>query len=1042
MNVSKKVLVIIYVLFALLTSVVIFASQSILYSSFSNLEDKEAVNSVENVKHVIDLQAKQLDNTNSVLSSREDTRAFMLSQDSKYLSETSLTDLLLLNGYDFIFFANNSVNITNNSASKLNNSPSKTNNSASIIYSQCSGSNNTTNTSIVSEINLKIADKSLLCEETENPIKGILVLENGPAVISCRPVLAAPGSKEIIGTIILGKNLDADFIESVRNITGNSVLFYNPNSISSDVQQAFLENEGESLTQSVEENGADGYFVLEDINKDPAFIVRTDTDMTIYAEGQKSLRYIVIFLLFSGLMVGASCKFLLDREVVSRIVAIDSYVENVGKKEDFSARYSMDGDDELSRLTQGINRMLDRLKISSDKFKAQEHEKKAILNSLSELVVFVDLDLRIVWANKAFLDYAGSKLEELVGYNYENLIMMHEEGSSKSFIRKTLESGMEELGEVNTLDGKVWLIRANLIKDEDSRITGILQTGLDITAHKRSEERLLQAKLEAESANRTKSEFLANMSHELRTPLNSIIGFSDILLERIFGELNEKQLRYVNNISTSGKHLLELINDILDLSKVEAGKMEIHYSEFSINSVFEEVRAVFAPLAQKKSLEITFSLESVTTLEADRGRLIQVLYNLVSNAIKFTPDGGKVSVCCKKSGNRALISVSDTGIGISSEDQRVIFQPFTQIDASTSRQYCGTGLGLALVKKIVNLHQGDILVESDVEKGSTFVFSIPLRKPVESRKDNGVDLKDIIIEFEMNKTAALSVKEYIEDSQEEIELPEIHPPENVDAKQGLVLVIDDDKNSNELLSIVLREAGFSVASLYSGKNALNVSKKLKPDMITLDILLPDTNGWLVLRQLKNDPLTASIPVLIISVTNNNELGIALGATYSFAKPVKRAELADSLKELTSRLRLENPGVLIIDDDENTLELLNSMIEPEGFEVTRAHGGKEGMQKLFSERQPDILILDLMMPEVSGFDIISRLRADARTKDIPLIVCTSGDFTEKNIDELNGELKEHFISIMKKGTFGRKELINRIKQLDMLKRRNDERNPDR
>ena len=301
-------------------------------------------------------------------------------------------------------------------------------------------------------------------------------------------------------------------------------------------------------------------------------------------------------------MVGAGCKLLLDREVVSRIVAIDTYVEKVGKDEDFSARYSMDGNDELSRLTEGINRMLDRLKISSEKFKAQEHEKKAILNSLSELVVFVDLELRIVWANKAFLDYMGSKLEEIIGRRYENFFIIYEEGSSKSFIQKALESGNEELGEVVTPDGKVWMIRANLIKDEDGRITGILQTGLDITAHKRSEEKLLQAKLEAEAANRTKSEFLANMSHELRTPLNSIIGFSDILLERVFGELNEKQLKYVNNISTSGKHLLELINDILDLSKVEAGKMELHYSEFSINSVFEEVQSSFCLLLPRKNL--------------------------------------------------------------------------------------------------------------------------------------------------------------------------------------------------------------------------------------------------------------------------------------------------------------------------------------------------------------------------------------------------------------------------------------------------------
>ena len=1020
MNVSKKVLVIIYIIFALLISVVIFASQGILYSSFSHLQDREASVSAKDVQNVIGFQTMQLDETNSVLSSRGDIRAFTLSPEHKYLHETTFTDLFSLNRYDFIFLANRS---------------------GKVVYSQLSGSNNTANASILSEMNRKIADKSLLCKGAESSLKGLLVMENGPAIISCRPILAAPGSNETIGTLILGKNLDTDFIASIQNVTGYSILPYSSNSMPPDIKQAFLEDQNTSLMPNFDGKRAGSYFVL-DIYQNPAFIIPAGTDTSIYEEIQKSLRYIVLFLLFAGLMVGAGCKLLLDREVVSRIVAIDSYVEKVGKDEDFSSRYFMEGNDELSRLTEGINRMLDRLKTSSDKSKSQEHEKKAILNSLSELVVFADPDLKIVWANRAFLDYMGSKLEELVGHESENLLVMYEEDSSKSFIRKALESGTEELGEVNTPDGKIWMIRTNIIRDDYGRITGVLQTGLDITAHKRSEERLLQAKLEAEAANRSKSEFLANMSHELRTPLNSIIGFSDILLERIFGDLSEKQLRYVNNISASGKHLLELINEILDLSKVEAGKMELHYSEFSINSVFEEVKAVFAPLAQKKSLEVTFSVESVTTLEADRSRLIQVLYNLVNNAIKFTPDGGKISIHCKKSGSRALISVMDTGIGISAEDQRKIFQPFTQIDASASRQFCGTGLGLALVKKIANLHQGDIWVESDIGKGSTFILAIPLRKPAEARKNNGAGLDDIIIEFEMNKIEALSVKECIEDPQEEIELPEIYPPEKADSKQGLVLVVDDDKNSNELLSIVLREAGFSVASSYNGKNILSVSKKLKPDIITLDILLPDTNGWLVLRQLKNDPMTASIPVLIISVTNNNELGIAFGATYSFTKPVRRAELVDSLKKITSKLRLESPGVLIIDDDENTLELLHSMIEHEGFEVTKAHGGKEGLEKLFSEQQPDILILDLMMPEVSGLDIISSLRADARTKDIPLIVCTSGDFTGKNIDELNNELKEHLVSIMKKGTFGRKELINRIKQLAMLKRRCDEKNPDR
>ncbi|MFY9200511.1 MAG: response regulator [Methanosarcina flavescens] len=292
----------------------------------------------------------------------------------------------------------------------------------------------------------------------------------------------------------------------------------------------------------------------------------------------------------------------------------------------------------------------------------------------------------------------------------------------------------------------------------------------------------------------------------------------------------------------------------------------------------------------------------------------------------------------------------------------------------------------------------------------------------------------------MSKAAALSVKESAEDLQEELEMPEVYLPREEDSKQELVLVVEDDKSSNKLLSVIIKDAGYSVATLYSGKNVLRVAKNLKPDIITLDVFLPDTNGGLVLKQLKNDPHTASILVFIIPMTNNNELGITLGATYSFTKPIKRVELVNSLKEITGKFRFEFPKVLIVDDDGYTVELLSSMIESEGFEVIKAYSGREGLQKLFSNPQPDILIVDLMMPEISGFDLISSMRADIRTKDIPLIVCTSSELTGKNLEELNNELKSYLISIMKKGTFGRKELINRIEQLAMLKRLNDEENP--
>lgn len=257
---------------------------------------------------------------------------------------------------------------------------------------------------------------------------------------------------------------------------------------------------------------------------------------------------------------------------------------------------------------------------------------------------------------------------------------------------------------------------------------------IDLSESKRTEQKLLQAKLDAEAASRAKSEFLANISHELRTPLNSIIGFSDILYERLYGDLNEKQLKYVSNISVSGKHLLGLINNILDLSKVEAGKMELNYSEFSISSVFDEVKSTISPLAQAKNLEMEFRIDTdLEYIQADKSRLIQILYNLTSNAVKFTPDRGKISIYCKKSGNRAIFSVTDTGIGISSENQKYLFEPFKQIDSGMNRQYGGTGLGLALVKQFVDMHKGRIWFTSVQGKGSTFIFELPVNGPDETK---------------------------------------------------------------------------------------------------------------------------------------------------------------------------------------------------------------------------------------------------------------------------------------------------------------------
>jgi PAS domain S-box-containing protein len=426
----------------------------------------------------------------------------------------------------------------------------------------------------------------------------------------------------------------------------------------------------------------------------------------------------------------------MERFRKKRLIQINTVYEKANG-ETFDAEGSSKVLEGHPNLALAVVRDISEQKRAEEKIARSEIKYRSLFEKSNDAIIIHNLDGRILEANKMTCEVFGYSEEELkqksimelispedreeVGYE---MMKVRTKGSTRKETRMTRSDGTFIFMDIS----------ASLLHEQDNIIQAV---GRDVTDRIRAEAAMLSARIEAETASRTKSEFLANMSHELRTPLNSIIGFSDILLERVFGELNGKQLKYVNNISSSGKHLLGLINDILDISKVEAGKMELHYSKFSVNSVFEEVKSTLFPLVQAKSLEIDFKVEpDFEDIQADRSHLIQILYNLVSNAIKFTPEGGRISVHCKKSESRAIFSVTDTGIGIFSEDQKKLFQPFTQIDSSSARQYCGTGLGLALVKELVELHNGKIRVESEVGKGSSFTFELP----VSNEKDVKLEL--------------------------------------------------------------------------------------------------------------------------------------------------------------------------------------------------------------------------------------------------------------------------------------------------------------
>ena len=564
----------------------------------------------------------------------------------------------------------------------------------------------------------------------------------------------------------------------------------------------------------------------------------------------------------------------------------------------------------------------------------------------------------------------------------------------------------------------------------------------EMAAELKSEhDKLKITSLELAAASKTKSELLANMSHELRTPLNSIIGFSEILHDEVFGPVNEKQAKYVNNVLVSGKHLLQLINDILDFSKVEAGKMELVCEDFYVSDAINEVRTLTASIAAKKRLVVDVSVdEGLPLIHADEGKVKQILYNLLSNAIKFTPEHGLVTVGARQSADVVEIAVTDTGIGISEADQKKLFQPFVQADATTSKEYGGTGLGLSLVKKFSELHGGTAWVESEIGTGSTFTFTIPIGCRAEAETETETAEEDMLgeeVEPEVEVAAETEMPEKMHEvpavvdamSAEEIaatRLPAIIEPEGASGDEPLILVVEDDENSSELLTVTLTGAGYRVIPVYNGRKALAVAKRLKPFAITLDIMLPGMDGWDVLKYLKYDSETSDIPVIVVSMLDAAEVGFSLGVVDYFVKPVEKRTLIAALNTLKDALGIDMPKVLVVDDDPDAVELVASMIEPAGFEVIRAYGGEEGVQKSVSEH-PNVLILDLMMPEVSGFDVVARLKIEPETRNIPIIICTSKDPTSEDVLQLRSDV----ISVMQKGEFASEGLVNEIIKVTTL-----------
>ncbi len=579
-------------------------------------------------------------------------------------------------------------------------------------------------------------------------------------------------------------------------------------------------------------------------------------------------------------------------------------------------------------------------------------------------IVALDLEHRILSCNPAFERLYGYRQTEVVGRDLDELITTSETRSEAvGYSRQALDDQpVQVITKRRRKDGSLVDVEVLAVPV----VIGGERIGLMGLYHDVTE--LLAARKASEAANHAKSQFLASMSHELRTPLNAIIGYSEMLEEEAAERGHDSYVPDLQKIRSAGRHLLALINDVLDLSKIEAGKMELHLETFELRPAIDAVAATVAPLIEKNNNTLALDLAAtIGVMRADVTRVRQVLFNLLSNASKFTEHGTITLRAHRESGvagDTILLTVEDTGIGMTPEQLGRLFQAFSQAEASTASKYGGTGLGLAISRKICEMMGGEITVASTPGQGTAFTVRLPaeVREPGE---------------------------------------PVLPVPLRPAGGAGTVLVIDDDPAARQLVARMLNKDGFRVLEAANGREGLRLAGTERPDVITLDVLMPELDGWGVLSALKSDPLLASIPVVMLTITDQRNLGFSLGATEYLTKPIERAQLSAVLARYR---RPAGASVLLVEDDPATRAVLRRSLEKEGWRVTEAENGRVGLERVATDR-PALVLLDLMMPEMDGFQFLEGLRSWKPADAPAVVVITAKDLTDDDRRRLNGAVRD-------------------------------------
>lgn len=612
-----------------------------------------------------------------------------------------------------------------------------------------------------------------------------------------------------------------------------------------------------------------------------------------------------------------------------------------------------------------------------------------VMRQMRTPVLVLDTQRRVVEINPAASQISKLKGDDALGKPVSEVLPTAWQDAMRFYSNRDLtietEHDSPEMSETQYYEVNIYPIF-----DQRQHLSGHVIVSNNITERKRAEEAMRIAKDAAESANRAKSTFLANMSHELRTPMNAVIGYSDLLISGVYGEINDKQGDRLQRIISNGKYLLELINNVLDLSKIEAGKMELHIEPFELKSILDNVESIVQPLVRKNENQFVVQVNGTPgTMHADQTKVQQVLVNLLSNATKFTKNG-KVTFAINALPEYVEFKVTDTGIGMTREQMGRLFQAFSQADSSTTRNFGGTGLGLAISRRFCQMMGGDITVESEMGKGSTFTALLP-RKVVEATPTPP--------KFHTVSMPQLEVRE----------------------TPAKVLIIDQDVDFANAVKAELAQEKMEVFIASTGKAGLEQAQKIQPTLIIVNVNTPDVSGWEVLTHLKTNLSMKHIPVIMMSQVGEKKVGYTMNNAEILVKPLNPRQITQIIQ------KLDRPAlkILVVEDDDSTRHMIADSLTSDGITVYEAENGRVALERL-REEAPDLLLVDLLMPEMDGFTLIERIRQHEAWRQIPVVVITALDLTPEDRARLNGSIEEVF----QKSTLTHQDLLQYIRQISV------------